>query len=146
MFNTSTCHLLPPLQLPCFSHHEMIPLDIPLVLPVDWPTTFTQVIHLPQNQANIIEVNSHARTHFVLVSHWHWNYMPTWGQSCYNWTPIFFLLSFLWLVMWSSCDHFCDVLFLWCSVMSIFLWPIVQVTPLSLWHLLFTLLYCSSLQ
>ena len=88
MFNTSTCHLLPPLRLPCFSHCEMIPLDIPLVLPVDWPTTFAQGIHLPQNQANIIEVNSHASTHFVLVSHWHWNSMLTPGQSA-NLLPTF---------------------------------------------------------
>ena len=49
------------------------------------------------------------------------------GERCYETNPIFSLL-YLSLVMWSSCDHIvthcsCDV---YCSVMSIVLWPIVQ--------------------
>ena len=65
-----------------------------------------------------------------------------------NWPPFFFFFTFLYicLIMWSSCDHFvtycsCDV---HCSVMSIVLWPIVQVdsivpvTPIVLVTLLFS--------
>jgi hypothetical protein len=55
-----------------FSRREMIPLDIPSALPVDWPTAFAQGIHPPQTQADIIEVNSHAGAQFVPPSHWDW--------------------------------------------------------------------------
>ena len=64
-------------------------------------------------------------------------------QECYKLTPFSF---FYLLVMWSSCDHFvtycsCDI---YCSVMSIVLWPIVQadsivpVMPIILVILLFS--------
>jgi len=55
-----------------FSRREMIPLDIPSVLPLDWPTALAQGIHPPQTQADIIEVNSHAGAQFVPPSHWDW--------------------------------------------------------------------------
>ncbi|KAF8265775.1 hypothetical protein EI94DRAFT_1734777 [Lactarius quietus] len=55
-----------------FSRREMIPLDIPSTLPVDWPTAIAQNIHPPQTQADIIEVNSHAGAQFVPPSHWDW--------------------------------------------------------------------------
>lgn len=55
-----------------FSRREMIPLDIPSVLPVDWPTALAQGIHPPQTQADIIEVNLHAGAQFVPPSHWDW--------------------------------------------------------------------------
>ena len=55
-----------------FSRREMIPLDIPATLPVDWPTAHAQGIHPPQTQADIIEVNTHACAHFVPPSHWDW--------------------------------------------------------------------------
>jgi len=55
-----------------FSRREMIPLDIPSALPVDWPTAMAQNVHPPQTQADIIEVNSHAGAQFVPPSHWDW--------------------------------------------------------------------------
>ncbi|KAI9444668.1 hypothetical protein H4582DRAFT_1910428 [Lactarius indigo] len=55
-----------------FSRREMIPLDIPSVLPLDWPTAIAQGIQPPQTQADIIEVNSHAGAQFVPPSHWDW--------------------------------------------------------------------------
>lgn len=55
-----------------FSRREMIPLDIPSTLPVDWPTAVAEGVHTAQTQADIIEVNSHAVAQFVPPSHWDW--------------------------------------------------------------------------
>ena len=55
-----------------FSRREMVPLDIPSALPVDWPTAMAQGISTSQTQADIIEVNSHAGAQFVPPSHWDW--------------------------------------------------------------------------
>lgn len=52
-----------------FARLETFPLDIPSVLPVDWPTAMAQGVHTAQTQADIIEVNSHAGAQFVPPSH-----------------------------------------------------------------------------
>ena len=66
------------------------------------------------------------------------NFVPGRGIMLWN-NPhfLFFYLLYLFLVMWSSCDHIvthcsCDV---YCSVTSIVLWPIVQgdsIVPVTL--------------
>jgi hypothetical protein len=46
-------------------------LDIPSILPVDWPSALAQGSHTAQMQADTIEVNSHTSAKFVPLSHIH---------------------------------------------------------------------------